>query len=366
MIKLAEVTQTNILLDMNKPLRDFTGVTKFHNAGYYGERVNVASGESWDIENYNPDNLVHDPLNLNNPNCDTTSHGTRTAYTFFQVAPKANLYMMYSVEGKSGLENEFYFVSRGNDVIQKENITCMFTSLLVDNQYGWFNDLSQWMQENPNFKNFWCAGNYDKEDSNLIMSIEEITGVAAYHLINTINGPSPSPAIYSSESENVDFAAPSMVKINFYAKSPSDQGFPVSGTSFSTPWLCGMAALVDDFFIDKTGRPLSRDKMMQFFKDNTVDIGEPGFDVECGYGAVVLPDPSEIDIWKYQDKTEEGDKDMYKDEDKIAEWAKEDVQYCKDNGILIGDDEGNFNPNNNVTRQELACALARLHRDLKK
>lgn len=357
-----EATQTNILLDINKPLRDFTGVTKFHQAGYFGERVNIASGEKWNIDVYNPDNRVCDPLNLSNKNATISSHASKTAYTFFQVAPKAHLYMLYSVEGKiSGSDSDIYFITKCTDLIEKNNITSMFTSLDFDSySETFFNQLSEWMQNHVNFKNFWAAGNDDKQSSSYIMKVQEITGVAAYHLINNI----PMPANYSSRSSEVDFAAPSKIGINFYATSSQDTGYFAEGTSYSTPWLCGMSALVDDFFIDKTGRPLSRESMLRFFKDHTIDIGQKGFDVKTGWGAVVLPGPKEIDIWKYQTKKE--DEIMYKDEDKIAEWAKEDVQYCKDYGILIGDDENNFNPTNNVTRQELACALARLHRDVVK
>lgn len=52
--------------------------------------------------------------------------------------------------------------------------------------------------------------------------------------------------------------------------------------------------------------------------------------------------------------------DMYKDDDKIAKWAKESVYYAKDKGYMLGDSDGNFRPNDPLTRQEAAVIVAKL------
>ena len=49
----------------------------------------------------------------------------------------------------------------------------------------------------------------------------------------------------------------------------------------------------------------------------------------------------------------------YKDQKKIPEWAKDAVEEVTKDGLMIGDDQGNFNPNEPVTRAELAVVLAR-------
>lgn len=51
-------------------------------------------------------------------------------------------------------------------------------------------------------------------------------------------------------------------------------------------------------------------------------------------------------------------KTKFKDESKIPSWALASVKKVSDAGIMVGDDKGNFNPNNSVTRAELAVALA--------
>ena len=48
---------------------------------------------------------------------------------------------------------------------------------------------------------------------------------------------------------------------------------------------------------------------------------------------------------------------MYKDKDDIADWAREAVGVVTKRGFMQGDNHGKFNPNRQVTRQELAVAL---------
>ena len=287
---------TNVLLNDNNRHRKYTGVDKFHAAGYYGERVKAASGESWNMK-YDPVGQVHDPLGIADVGYSGT-HAVHTCCTFFQVAPKAQLYMLESTGGRyySNGSYENKFLSKSADIIEKENITNMFTSLTTNNNTNWLNDMKKWLQDHPEFKQFWAAGNDDTDTFNPIMVIDEVFGVAAYTLM--VNG-DVVPAGYSSVSEYVDFSAPSMIYTYPEATKSTDDGCSHSGTSFSTPWLCGMSCLVDDFFIDKTGKPLTQKGMYQFFKDNTTDLKDDGFDSKTGWGAVRLPSPEKITISNY-------------------------------------------------------------------
>ena len=49
-----------------------------------------------------------------------------------------------------------------------------------------------------------------------------------------------------------------------------------------------------------------------------------------------------------------------KDFDQIADWAKEAVLNVYEKGIMLGDDQGNFNPKAPITRQEVAVIVDRL------
>lgn len=55
----------------------------------------------------------------------------------------------------------------------------------------------------------------------------------------------------------------------------------------------------------------------------------------------------------------EVDSMKFKDDSKIPAWAKDAVEKVSDAGLMVGDDLGNFNPAQAVSRAELAVVLAR-------
>ncbi len=56
----------------------------------------------------------------------------------------------------------------------------------------------------------------------------------------------------------------------------------------------------------------------------------------------------------------EVDKMAYKDQSQIPAWAKAAVEKATKEGWMIGDEEGNFRPNEPITRAEMAVILSRL------
>ena len=345
-----------ILLNDNKRHRIYTGVEAFHKAGYYGKRVIAATGEAWSTSVYNPDGNVLEPLGKG----VGTGHALDTASVFFQVAPMAKLVQLTMSSTNYG--NGDYksgFIEKSLPIIKSlgiNNMFCSFTSNPNANRKAAEQKALQEVESY--FKMFVSAGNDSSKDYNKYMSIDEVCGVAAYKIMASgqivVEG-------YTSQSEYVDFAAPSMIYTNINATSSASPGGPHSGTSFSGPWLCGMACLVDDFFIAKTGKPLSRQMMMQFFADHCEDIGDKGFDVKTGFGAVRLPDPSEIDIDKYRS---ERIVNQYNDVNQISSWALDSVERCLINGIMNGKENGMFDPKANLTREEAACIADRIYTKL--
>ncbi|MBQ7090041.1 MAG: peptidoglycan DD-metalloendopeptidase family protein [Clostridia bacterium] len=51
---------------------------------------------------------------------------------------------------------------------------------------------------------------------------------------------------------------------------------------------------------------------------------------------------------------------IFKDQKKIPQWAKEAVEEVSEKGLMIGDDNGNFRPDDPITRAEMAVILSRL------
>lgn len=51
---------------------------------------------------------------------------------------------------------------------------------------------------------------------------------------------------------------------------------------------------------------------------------------------------------------------MYEDKDNVDDWARDAVEIVTKYGVMQGDNHGKFNPNKQVTRQELAVALSNM------
>lgn len=51
---------------------------------------------------------------------------------------------------------------------------------------------------------------------------------------------------------------------------------------------------------------------------------------------------------------------MYEDKDNVGDWARDAVEIVTKYGVMQGDNHGKFNPNKQVTRQELAVALSNM------
>lgn len=51
---------------------------------------------------------------------------------------------------------------------------------------------------------------------------------------------------------------------------------------------------------------------------------------------------------------------MYEDKDNVDDWARDAVEIVTQYGVMQGDNHGKFNPNKQVTRQELAVALSNM------
>lgn len=62
-------------------------------------------------------------------------------------------------------------------------------------------------------------------------------------------------------------------------------------------------------------------------------------------------------VGKYNSKNFDN---QYKDAKSIPSWATDAVKYVTEKGYMQGDDLGNFNPNQSITRAELAVVLQRL------
>lgn len=342
-----------VLLDSNAWLRRVTGVEKFHAAGYFGSRVTAGTGEKVNTEAYSAGGRIIPVLGDG-----TSEHAVQTAAVFFQVAPEATLYSFSTSTSLAGGQKHWDFFSDCLPVIDEKRIANVFFSRVENNKEA-IEKHREALSERPWLKEFWAAGNDGADSYSKLLQVEDAIGVGAAEVLRSskvIGGPRVYPAGYTSQTELVDFAAPGNPGVNIAAEKPSDHADILAGTSFAAPWLCGMACLVDDFFLDRTGQALSRAAMVRFFKDHCQDIGEDGKDDRAGFGLVVLPEPGEIDIEKYVEVR----KMEFADKDRISTWAKDAVEFCTEKGYMQGKSNNNFDPKSPITREEMAVVIQRI------
>lgn len=340
------------MIEKNKAIHEYTGVAAWHAAGYTGKGIRVATAETLDPVDW-PGKLVHSLRD----DVRTSDHSAMTTGVLFEVAPDVEVYAISTSNNPLSDPPASYLYHVHAPQLEELGVHLLFSSLTCPSPMPYEKEWAEeYVEKNDRMVQFWAAGNDGNGGYNRRLQLPDATGVGAYQLING----KPLPAGYTSETEYVAFAAPT----NTHYQLPKwDGSAPSSGTSSATPYLCGMAALVQQFFTEKTGAPLNREALLQFFRDNCVDIGSSGKDVQSGYGAVVLPDPATIDVLAYQEGRPKSMKvNEFKDANQIPEWAKDGVQFCLDAGIMDGVGNNLFDPNGPVTRAQLATVMYRANK----
>ena len=263
---------------------EFLGINKFRELGYTGSRVKIMSDELIQKEHRNADkerwSKVICPKGYRS--ADGSSHGSSIMYILQDICPDAT-YIALPMDMKGSGE---YYESKCIDYILENNVH-LFTTSCVGGSISKAKEKA--MQDCiDNGTTFFCAAG-NKGDDGMLGEAKSDKHIA----IGALNADKKLKwASYSSIGKELDY-----VSIGFY-------GF---GTSYTTPTFCGMCGLVQDFFIDKTGRALVRHELIQFINDNLIDVEDEGFDIKTGHGLFILPNPLEIDIGKYVPEYKEGE-----------------------------------------------------------
>lgn len=248
----------------NDYIRDFLGVTAWHKAGYTGKGVRVCTYE--------------------NPNLSGYAHGHNTWNASKEIAPDCELIYAGKATAKTVTADDIdYMLSLHPDII--------FASLAFSSPLDYADKFADY----PFTTIFMSAGN-DEGDIPYNNALESpyIYGIGAYYIM--ANG-TIRPTYFSAEGDGVDFCGPAKIWV---PTATGEAIQPVSGTSFAGPIMAAMTALALGVIKEKSGLPMSRDMLYQFFEDHAVDIGSSGKDTKCGWGAVVLPAPG-TDISKYME-----------------------------------------------------------------
>lgn len=322
---------------LNKEAFDFLGITKFHEGGYTGKNITIASKESI-IQGVFDDVDCDDYFTFESK---SAKHGTNVMDYIRQVVPDARK-----------IACDF------SGTVKKNVWNCAGMQKLLDNppqvftssSYNSSDSQEHHMKKYKELRDKGCflvhgAGN-DGEDGVLnVVKNDVFKAVAAYKLYCG----KPKKESFSSVGEEVDFASLDNLRASWDNKRHT-------GTSFSAPVFAGMVALVQDFFIANTRKQLEYEKLLEFIKDNCIDVDEEGKDEKSGYGLFILPDPNSINISKYTDvkgeetMSEENKNKTYKTLDDVPAWGKSTIEKLINKKALRGDENGDLNISNDLLR----------------
>lgn len=321
------------MLSANDKVRDYLNVTTWHNSGYKGENGYTATAEQINASYFDEEQVIRS-YNTG----ASTDHGTSTALVFLEIAPLRKLVVLNSSTTLLKLESDIEII-KNLEIDTK--FECLSTQSKVTGRDEYLEQVADY------FSHFVSIGNEDDDEYNLKASDSLIYAVGACSLNDDGSLEIKS---YSSESEHCDFVSITELYVE-------NRTLPFTGTSCSTPVLVGMCALVNDFFIQNTGYPLSSASMYQFVMDNCHDINDSGFDEKTGHGIFILPDPWDIDTSKYQSRFISDE--IFTDSEDISTWAKDSINYCVMNELLEGKGD-KFCPKDSLTREEIAVVLKRI------
>ena len=336
---------------INKKEFEISGIINWHKQGYTGKGVKIANIEKCNTNVWYLKKTVNDPF-LNAKQEKENSHGNQTLNVIHQVAPDAEFYTLprggtYTMNDATGslIEKSLpYMIAEGihlvNASVGGTNNKTLNEAILNVQKHG---------------TTFVCsAGNSGDRG----VSPYARSGVwIAIGAVVLNNREEIKLTTYSSIDKAVDFVQFSEIYVNDVRKGYEDRTIYRSGTSFSSPLLTGMLALVQQFFKGITGQFLKQNELYQFMMDNSVDLGDVGKDTKYGHGLFVLPNPDDIDVSKYAELPIEGGDNMETFPDLDGHWGEKYIRYWVEKGLFDGYEDGTIKPDRPLTRAELAKVL---------
>lgn len=323
---------------LNEDAFDFLGITKFHESGYTGKNITIASKEA--ILNVFSDVECRDYFTTKS---NSAKHGTTVMDYIRQVLPNAR---KIACSSTSRTVNNIWICPDFEKLL--ENPPQVYTGSAFNSSDAKESHMVKYkeLRDKGCFLSF-GAGNEGEEGCLNITKSDVFKAVAAYKLVNG----RLKKEDFSSIGEEVDFASLDNLKSTWDNKRHK-------GTSYSGPLFASMVGLVQDFFISETGKQLEYDKLLEFIKDNCIDLEENGRDNKSGFGLFILPEPDSIDISKYtdvkgEDKTmseENKNTKTYKTLEDIPNWGKSTVEKLVNKKAIQGDENGNLNISNDLLR----------------
>ena len=274
-------------MSKQKAIMNYSGITKWHEAGYTGKGIKIMSIEPVSSAKKFPNVIAVN--GYNEGKLQDRNHGDNVMKQMMDIAPDAT-FITCSEKGNTDNWKPLWL-----DYILNNNVH-LFTCSYLSTVYKTSSKVEQYMQEciDNGTTFFIAAGNASVSGGG--RDIAEEAKSDKYLTIGACEyyDKSAGQAHYSCEGEELDY----MTIVGYNGET---------GTSFATNRFAAMCSLVQQFFLEKAGRTLYRHELISFIDDNLVDLKTEGFDIYTGNGLFRLPDPETIKISNYVTDIDVGD-----------------------------------------------------------
>lgn len=242
----------------NKAKAEYCNITLWHQAGYTGKGVKIATLES------------------------NTGHGAQTTDILRQVAPGAEVLHRPQpgllMQGKKLTPESYAKLKTHYQALVAEGVHIVTASLV-----GTVTPEIAQLQKDILQSNgiaitlFAAAGNFGDWAMGDLAKLPFWIAVGNCDLVNG----KPIRVRDSSIGQELDVCGFGVLNIS--------TGKEVTGTSYSCPWVVGMVALWYQWYKEQHNRYPTWQECYNFVTSNTVDLETPGHDPLTGYGLFILP-----------------------------------------------------------------------------
>jgi hypothetical protein len=254
---------------MNPEEIKYAGIDKWHNAGYTGKGIKVAI---LDNPYTFPRPFIKDIFNVR---CRAdNSHGDKVMDILHEIIPDAEFIPIHNIDDACKRLGEYDYI--------KQN--CQGINCSMSGDTGTDDIIIDFMNNGV-----FCtkaAGNDDTAGEDYTCKCDGWWTVGAVHLIN-------------GQLEIADYSAYGKGWLDMMAFSHLNTIFSsnkIDGTSFSAPFMQGMAMLYYQWYKEQYGKYPDVNTVREFFKTNAIDLKEKGYDLQSAYGLAILPDVPVVNV----------------------------------------------------------------------
>jgi len=316
------------MIEQNKAEFEKSNITYWRDKGYTGKGVNIVILDDNGLS-YPRDNIIEPLIHLDRSIYDY-NHKTRVTAMTREVLSNANIYAFnWFADYKDEIID---WIRTNKDMI--DFINCSFNATQFS--YDKLMEL-----KDLDIPVFVAVGNYGKPYSNLTGTLPFVFGIGGW------GEAQDRKAVMSNYGLNLNFMAYTGI---YYHNSDNTKVVQFYGTSCSSPYAIACAGYYSEWFRDQYNRPMNTQECFEFLLKNVDDKDEIGRDDNSGYGLIKLPDKiptleKEIDTMEFKDIGNH--------------WAKQEIEFITDKGLMQGYPDGTFQPDRALTRAEYATMKAK-------